>query len=150
MVRLANSSRIVEVAVRARVTREACERVGDRVVTAARSIAAREAFESGQYEARIDRVPTSKPGAVVQARDPKSWWIERGTGIYGPRRRPIRPKKGEFLVFRVPRAGGRREDGDLVFARQVRGRPATQTMERAARQVAAAIGARWRPGRDAA
>lgn len=41
--------------------------------------------------------------------------LARGTGIYGPRGRPIKPKKpGGFLVFR-----GR--DGSLVFAREVKG-----------------------------
>lgn len=41
--------------------------------------------------------------------------VARGTGIYGPKGTPIRPKKpGGFLVFR-----GR--DGSLVFAREVKG-----------------------------
>lgn len=160
MVRLASSSRIVEVVERARPTRQACEAVADRIAREARQIAYREALDSGEYAAKIDRVPTSKPGALVQARDRKSWWIERGTGIYGPRRKPIRPKRGEFLVFRVPtgrrvdisvpRLNPDRKPGDLVFAREVKGREATHTMERAGRRVAAAIGARWRPGRNAA
>lgn len=41
-------------------------------------------------------------------------FVTKGTGIYGPKGAPIRPKRGEFLVFR-----GR--DGRLVYARQVRG-----------------------------
>lgn len=40
-------------------------------------------------------------------------WILFGTGIYGPRRRPIVPKRAKFLRFNV---GGR-----VVFARSVRG-----------------------------
>lgn len=39
---------------------------------------------------------------------------EFGTGIYGPRKAPIRPKRGKFLVFK-----GR--DGKMIFAKQVRG-----------------------------
>lgn len=42
-------------------------------------------------------------------------YVHQGTGIYGPRRAPIRPKNSKFLVFK-PR-GSR----VTVFARQVRG-----------------------------
>lgn len=40
-------------------------------------------------------------------------FVHEGTGIYGPRGRPIKPKRGEFLVFRI--------NGQLVYARQVKG-----------------------------
>lgn len=40
-------------------------------------------------------------------------FVTGGTGIYGPRGRRIRPKNGEFLVFRI--------NGQLVFARSVAG-----------------------------
>lgn len=43
-------------------------------------------------------------------------FVHEGTGIYGPRGTPIKPKRSEYLVFR-----GR--DGSLVFARQVKGMP---------------------------
>ncbi|MCA1841581.1 MAG: HK97 gp10 family phage protein [Actinobacteria bacterium] len=43
--------------------------------------------------------------------------VMKGTGIYGPRARPITPKRGKYLVFR-----GR--DGGLVYARSVRGQRA--------------------------
>lgn len=46
-------------------------------------------------------------------------WVHRGTGIYGPRRRRIRPVRASVLVF-TPRGGPK------VFARSVagmRGRP---------------------------
>jgi hypothetical protein len=42
-----------------------------------------------------------------------AWYVVKGTGIYGPRRRPITPKNAEVLVFRV--------GGQVVFARQVKG-----------------------------
>lgn len=41
-------------------------------------------------------------------------FVIKGTGIFGPEGRPIRAKRGEYLVFR-----GR--DGRLVYARQVKG-----------------------------
>lgn len=44
--------------------------------------------------------------------------VEVGTGIYGPRGRPITPVRAQVLVF--PGRGGR-----TVYARSVRGRPAT-------------------------
>lgn len=42
-------------------------------------------------------------------------WVHDGTGIYGPRKTPITPKGGKFLVF-TPRGSK-----DVVFARSVRG-----------------------------
>lgn len=44
--------------------------------------------------------------------------VEEGTGIYGPKGRPITPVRAKVLRF--PVKGGR-----IVFARSVRGRPAT-------------------------
>jgi hypothetical protein len=41
-------------------------------------------------------------------------FVMKGTGIYGPKGQPIRPKTAEYLVFR-----GR--DGGLVYVKQVRG-----------------------------
>lgn len=49
-------------------------------------------------------------------------YVHEGTGIYGPKGQPIRPRRGRYLVFEArnarttPRGGG-----NLVFARQVRG-----------------------------
>lgn len=150
--RLASSARIEEVVRGSRRVREGCEAVADELVREATSIAQSEAFDSGEYAAKIDRIPTRQPGALVRARDRKSNWIERGTGIYGPRRKVIKPKRGDFLVFRIPKGAprasmsGDRKPGDLVFAREVRGRKPTHTMERAARKVASRPGRRWRPG----
>jgi len=151
--RLASSARIQEVVAGSRRVREGCEAVADELAREARSIAQAEAFDSGEYAHKIDRIPTSKPGALVRARDRKSRWIERGTGVYGPTGKPIRPKRGKYLVFRVPKGAplasmsGTRKPGDLVYAREVRGRRATHTMERAAKRVASRPGRRWRPGR---
>lgn len=52
-----------------------------------------------------------------------------GTGIYGPRRRPIRARPGHVMVFPVkkvrfgPLKKGGRRGRQVVFARQVRGIP---------------------------
>ena len=46
-------------------------------------------------------------------------WVEVGTGIYGKRKQPIKPKRGKFLVWRD------KKTGELIFARQVKGRRAT-------------------------
>lgn len=49
-------------------------------------------------------------------------YVHEGTGIYGPKGQPIRPKRGKYLVFearnRRTTAPGR---GNMVFAREVRG-----------------------------
>lgn len=57
-------------------------------------------------------------------------YLNEGTGIYGPRHRPIRPVSRKFLRFKSRgtfgpvAAGGRRAGrGQWVFARQVRGIP---------------------------
>lgn len=42
-------------------------------------------------------------------------WVHNGTGIYGPRGVPIRPRSAKFLRFK-PRGSAR-----FVYARQVRG-----------------------------
>lgn len=64
-------------------------------------------------------------------------YVNRGTGIYGPSGQPIRPKSGQFLVFRAGRMIGPLPKGashpapaqrDLVFARQVKGSPANPYM----------------------
>lgn len=53
-------------------------------------------------------------------------FVVRGTGIYGPRATPIRPKNGQYLVFR-----GR--DGALVYAREVKGQRAQPFLQEAFR-----------------
>lgn len=53
-----------------------------------------------------------------------SAYQEFGTGIHGPKGRPITPKNGTYLVFT-----GR--DGSTVFARSVKGAPAVRYMAQA-------------------
>lgn len=49
-----------------------------------------------------------------------------GTGIYGPKKKPIRPKHGQFLVWEDP------DTGELIFATEVRGTPGKKFLSRAA------------------
>lgn len=49
-----------------------------------------------------------------------------GTGIYGPKKRPIRPKHGQFLVWTDP------DTGEKIFAKEVRGTPGKKFLSRAA------------------
>lgn len=46
-------------------------------------------------------------------KDQRILWADRGTGIYGPNRRVIRPTNGEFLWFEV--------NGQLIRTRTVKG-----------------------------
>jgi hypothetical protein len=58
-------------------------------------------------------------------------YVHEGTGIYGPRRRPITPKNGKFLVFTTKKTvSGLRSKktgkvkfggGKIVFAKSVKG-----------------------------
>lgn len=50
-----------------------------------------------------------------------------GTGIYGKRGTPIKPKRSPFLVFADPKTG------NLIFAKEVRGTPAKKFLTRGAR-----------------
>lgn len=130
--------------------RRGCERVADEVAVEARELAARRAWDLGTYAARIRRQFSTSASQLVVAEDRKSRWLEQGTGIYGPRRTPIRPKRGKFLVFRVREAGsaplgsmsGQLRESGLIFAREVKGRPASWVMRDAARRVAARWGLR--------
>jgi hypothetical protein len=76
----------------------------------------------------------------VYSTAPYAGYVNRGTGIYGPKGQPIRPKNGQYLVFRAGRMIGPLQKGekhlapgqrDLVFARQVKGSPANPYMIRA-------------------
>lgn len=136
--------------------REGVAEVAQQVEFEATLLASSRAFDEGDYAAGIERVPAFGPGAIIRAQDRKSKWLEEGTGIYGPERTPIRPKRGQFLVFRLGgpghpkssqrprRTSGPKRPGDLVFAREVRGRPASWVMRDASRIVAARFGLRWR------
>lgn len=59
-------------------------------------------------------------------------YVHEGTGIYGPKGTPIRPKRGQYLVFEARNARTTpRGRGNLVFARQVRGQRPNRFLLRA-------------------
>jgi len=55
-------------------------------------------------------------------------WDSEGTGLYGPRRQLIRPKRARVLAW--PAAGAGRKGG-MVFARFVRGKRGTHAYQNA-------------------
>ncbi len=74
--------------------------------------------DTGLLRRSIQLRPAQRRGNVIEGSvttGPLKYaeYQERGTGLYGPYRTPIRPKKAKVLRFQ---AGGR-----TVFARQVRG-----------------------------
>lgn len=92
--------------------------------------------DEGQLRASIDSSVNVEAGRVVGRVGsplPQARYTSFGTGIYGPKKRPITPKHGKWLVFEPgrsmgpPRSGGRHRAkgrrGPLVFATQVDGIP---------------------------
>ncbi len=59
------------------------------------------------------RLYVGADAAIIGNRAPEARFAQSGTGIYGPSKSPIRPKKGRFLRFKVA--------GKYVFAREVEG-----------------------------
>jgi hypothetical protein len=80
-----------------------------------------------------------KPGyltdteALVKATAAYAAYVEIGTGIYGPKRKPIVPRNANVLAWRTgkvtlagkSRVKGGKELAGWAFARSVKGRPAT-------------------------
>ena len=88
----------------------------------------------------------TKTDATVEARAPYALFVEKGTGIYGPRKRRITPKSAKALRWEGggkskvrltgrSRTRGGRPIADVMFATSVKGRPATPFMEPAAQKV---------------
>lgn len=74
--------------------------------------------DSGLLRSKVAAVIVTRngePAVLVSANTFYARWVHDGTGVYGPRATPIRPKKGKFLRFR-PR-GSRK----WIYARQVKG-----------------------------
>jgi len=69
---------------------------------------------------RESGIPVVRVGTNVNY----SMYVHEGTGIYGPRHAPIRPRHAKLLRFTA-------EDGTIVFTKQVKGQPARPFLERA-------------------
>lgn len=98
----------------------------ERVVLATRNLAVSMApVDDGPLRASL------RTRMQATSREVKGWvysnleyalYVHEGTGIYGPRGQPIRPKRGQYLVFEARNARTTpRGRGNLVFAREVRG-----------------------------
>lgn len=68
-------------------------------------------------------------GVRVYSPLPLAYWIEKGTGIYGPHRSPIVPVRGKYLVFPSNNSRG------FTFATSVDGTPAKPFLEPALRSI---------------
>jgi hypothetical protein len=104
------------------VARDALAR-GRRVQRAAQRIAP---VRTGRLRESINvRMRPGIRGVVVEVGTSLNYALYQhdGTGVYGPRGRPIRARRGKVMVFDV---GGQR-----VFAREVRGVPGTKFLARA-------------------
>ncbi len=95
-----------------KVQRHARRNVNSRTGALARSIEVRMAMQVG---VPIVEVYTDLHYAL---------WVHDGTGIYGPRGRPIRPRRARYMVFRG-------SGGTLVYARSVRGQRANPYLRNA-------------------
>lgn len=70
----------------------------------------------------------TKRGAVVYLAHGSEvgWYLEEGTGIYGPKKRPITPVRAKALRFTI--------NGNVVFAKSVKGMPAQPVVEPTAKR----------------
>lgn len=76
--------------------------------------------DTGRLRASINTQLTSRngqPAVLIGTNVFYARYVHDGTGIYGPRRQMIRPKRGRYLRFKP--AGSRR----FVYARAVSGMP---------------------------
>jgi phage gpG-like protein len=75
-------------------------------------------IDTGRLRASISTVAVTRngePAVLVGTNVKYAGFVHRGTGLYGPRHAPIRPRTAKFLRFK-PRGAGR-----YVYARQVKG-----------------------------
>lgn len=114
----------------AAVVREFCKRVGVLARTRAQQIIAEEMNDrSGKLRTRTNfEVKVSGGNVLLEFYNDAGEYAgfqEYGTGIYGPKKKPITPKHGKLLTWIDPDTGKR------VFARSVRGVPPKRFMHRA-------------------
>lgn len=102
------------------------------------------AYESGVYIAGLRVIDGPGPVKAVVATAPHSWFVEAGTGIHGPLRRPVSAHattaSGRFK-FTVMDAGRPR----VVVVEEQQGRPARWVMRDAAHNIAGLAGVTFRP-----
>jgi hypothetical protein len=82
-------------------------------------------IDTGQLRSSIN-IRFLQDAAVVSTGVKHALYVHEGTGIYGPRKQPLRPRTKKVLAWR---SGGR-----WHFARSVKGMRANPFMERAAKR----------------
>lgn len=105
---------------------------------------------SNSHSVRVGIVP-GFAFAEITANTDYAIFVMRGTGLYGPRGRVIKAKKGKVFRFEGqgghgPLArGGSRESGGIVFAKSIKGTPANPYLEEALHDVMDGVpGVRYR------
>lgn len=115
-----------------RLSVEAVEDIAREIAETAKTLAPR---RTGNLVRNISSTSARRgPDGYIEARAgvgrgaPYARFVEEGTGIFGPYRRPIVPKTGNFMTFKLP-------DGKTVYARSIRGQEAKRYFERATQLV---------------
>lgn len=107
-----------------------CARIGATARTRAQQIINEEVNDrSGKLRTRTNFTVVSNGGSVhlefYNDAGPYAVFQEEGTGIYGPKKQPIRPKTAKLLSWVDP------DTGERFFAKEVRGVPPKRFMHRA-------------------
>lgn len=114
----------------AAIVKAFCQRVGVTARTRAQQIIAEEMNDrSGKLRTRTNfEIRVDGSNVLLEFYNDAGEYAgfqEYGTGIYGPKKTPIRPKNGKLLTWIDPDTGKR------VWAREVRGVPPKRFMHRA-------------------
>lgn len=112
------------------IIRQFLSRVGATARARAQQIIAEEMNDrSGKLRTRTNFEVKARGGSVLlefyNDAGEYAGFQEYGTGIYGPEKRPITPKRGKVLTWVDP------DTGQRIFARAVRGVPPKRFMHRA-------------------
>lgn len=90
-----------------------------------RSLAvARAPKASGRLTSSSSVTMNTHPGlvvGVVEFSAPHALWVHEGTGIFGPRGRPIRARAGRVMRFPTGAGGRARRRGAFTYTREVKG-----------------------------
>lgn len=151
MARLPPDAAVIADVLATRAVIEGVEEVAREVEVEATALAYQRAYDEGTYAALIRQRPRDpftgvvlvSTGAGPAGKEALPTWLEEGTGIYGPTRRRITPRKGKFLAWKAPSSPHAAKKGKYegyVFATSVAGRRASWVMRDAAQRVAARRG----------
>lgn len=121
-----------------------CEEVAQSLRATAMGLARVRAYESGEYASSIVVVAVGDGTFMVVATSGHAWFVEVGTGIFGPRGAVIfaaAVTASGMFKFQVRDRGA---DRTVITDRQ-KGRPARHVMGDAAAQTAGLPGVSWQP-----